>query len=90
MTVQIDKALLQDMIQANMAFNHAMASILQSLDTTDVWLSPADAQEATGVPAQTIRHLARSGRIQSRKKGQKLIEVLLSDVERYASKGEKI
>lgn len=89
MTVQIDKGLLQEMIQANMAFNQAMASILSSLDNSDVWLSPADAQQATGVPAQTVRHLARTGQVQSRKKSQKLIEVLLSDVERHANKGAK-
>ena len=89
MTAQIDNALLQEMIQATMAMNQAMATLLSSLKT-EVWLSPADAQEATGVPAQTIRHLARSGRIQVRRKSQKLYEVLLSDVERYASKGEKI
>jgi len=85
MIVQIDKGLLQEMIHANMAFNSAMASILSSLDD-DKWLSPADAQKATGVPAQTIRHLARSGRIQSRKKSQKLVEVLLSDVEQHKSR----
>jgi len=89
MTAQIDKALLQDMIQANMAFNQAMVSILSSLNT-DQWLSPADAENATGVSAQTIRHLARSGQVQSRKKSAKLIEVLLSDVEQHAQKGATI
>lgn len=88
MTVQIDKDLLQQMVEANMAINQAMTTFLSSLNT-DVWLSPADAQEATGVPAQTIRHLARSGQVQHRMKSQKLYEVLLSDVERYASKGGK-
>lgn len=83
MTVQIDKGLLQEMIQANMAFNQVMVSLLSSLDSAEKWLSPADAERTTGVPAQTIRHLARTNRIQSRKKSAKLIEVLLSDLEKH-------
>ena len=85
MIVQIDKDQLKEMIQANMAFNRAMTSILSSLDNAETWLTPADAEKATGVPAQTVRHLARNNKIQSRKKSQKLIEILLSDLKKYTS-----
>lgn len=89
MTVQIDKDQLKEMIQANMAFNQAMATILSSLDNAETWLSPADAEKATGVPAQTVRHLARNNKIQSRKKSKKLIEVLLSDLQHHMKGAER-
>lgn len=84
MTVSIDQDLVVQMIQTSIAYNDVMAKILSSLQD-DQWLSPSEASEITGVPVQRVRHLARSGQVHSRKKSQKLIEVLLSDVKKEAS-----
>jgi hypothetical protein len=84
MTIHIEQELVEQMIQANMALNTAMSKILESLQNGQ-WLTPAEAEKVTGIPSQKIRHLARSGQIESRKKSQKLIEVLLSDLKKEAS-----
>jgi len=84
MMVTIDQALVEQMIQTNIAFNNVMAQILSTLQE-EQWVSPSEASTETGIPVQRIRFLARSGKIKSRKKSQKLIEVLLSDVKKDAS-----
>ena len=84
MTINIEQELVEQMIKANMALNTAMSKILESLQNGQ-WLTPTEAEKVTGIPSQTIRYLARSGRIESRKKSQKLIEVLLSDLKKEAS-----
>jgi hypothetical protein len=83
-TITIEKELVEQMIQTSIAYNDVMSKLLASLQT-DQWLTPAEAEKVTGIPSQKIRHLARSGQIESRKKSQKLIEVLLSDLKKEAS-----
>ena len=84
MTVNISQELLSKLVQATALYNSVLEELLLEM-RAERWVSPADAQAETGIDAQTIRRLARSGRIKSQKKGQKLIVVPLSEVKQYAS-----
>lgn len=80
MTAQIDKSLLQDLLTANQAISNAITQILVSLDD-ERWVTPLQAEAELGIPSQTIRYLARSGKVSSRLIGKKRMEVKLSDLQ---------
>ena len=83
MTAQIDKSLLQDLLTANQAISNVITQILDSLDD-ERWVTPLQAEAELGIPSQTIRYLARSGKVSSRLIGKKRMEVLLSDLQAKA------
>lgn len=83
MTAQIDKSLLQDLLTANQAISNAITQILVSLDD-ERWVTPLQAEAELGIQSQTIRYLARSGKVSSRLIGKKRMEVRLSDLQARA------
>lgn len=83
MTAQIDKALLHDLPTANQALSSAITQILTSLDD-ERWVTPLQAQQELGIDAQTVRRLARSGRVASRRPSERRMEVRLSDLQQRA------
>ena len=83
MTAQIDKSLLQDLLTANQAISNVITQILDSLDD-ERWVTPLQAEAELGIPSQTIRYLARSGKVSSRLIGKKRMEILLSDLQAKA------
>lgn len=84
MTVNISAELLSKIAQATTLYAEVLQQLISEMNE-ERWVSPADAQNETGIDAQTIRRLARAGRIKSQKKGQKLIVVPISEVKQYAS-----
>ena len=48
------------------------------------WVTPLQAEAELGIPSQTIRYLARSGKVSSRLIGKKRMEILLSDLQAKA------
>lgn len=83
MTSQIDPALIEQLITASQSLNAAMTQILVSLKD-DRWVTPLQAEAELGIPSQTIRYLARSGKVSSRLIGKKRMEVKLSDLQERA------
>lgn len=83
MTSQIDPALIEQLITASQSLNAAMTQILVSLKD-DRWVTPLQAEAELGIPSQTIRYLARSGKVSSRLIGKKRMEILLSDLQAKA------
>lgn len=81
MTIQIDKDTIEKMVAANIAMNTVLTNILSSLNE-ERWVSPAQAEAETGISAQTVRWMARNGKIESRRigPGKRLMEVKLSDL----------
>lgn len=84
MTVNISAELLHKIAQATSLYTEVLQQLISEINE-ERWVSPADAEAETGIDAQTIRRLARAGRIKSQKKGQKLIVVPISEVKEYAS-----
>lgn len=80
MTTQIDKALLQELLTANQSLSNAIAQILTSLDD-ERWVTPLQAEAELGIPAQTVRYMARTGKVASRKLSERRVEVFLSDLQ---------
>ncbi len=80
MTTQIDPALIEQLITASQNLNAAMTQILSSL-TDERWVTPLQAQQELGIDAQTVRRLARSGRVASRRPSERRMEVKLSDLQ---------
>jgi hypothetical protein len=83
MTTQIDKALLQELLTANQSLSNAITQILTSLDD-ERWVTSAQAEAELGIPAQTVRYLARTGKVASRKLSDRRVEVLFSDLQERA------
>ncbi len=83
MTSQIDPALIEQLITASQSLNAAMTQILVSLKD-DRWVTPLQAEAELGIPSQTIRYMARNGKVSSRLIGKKRMEVKLSDLQERA------
>ncbi len=83
MTAQIDKAVIEQLVTASAALTNALTQILTSLND-DRWITPVEAEADLGISAQTVRHLARSGQIASRRRSERRIEVKLSDLQQRA------
>lgn len=83
MTTQIDKALIEQLITASQSLNAAMTQILVSLKD-ERWVTSAQAEAELGIPAQTVRYLARTGKVASRKLSDRRVEVLFSDLQERA------
>lgn len=83
MNISIDKDLLEQLVQTNIAYNSVMSRLLESIRDDDEWVGTGKARTLTGISTERIRYLARSGRIQSRKIGPKLIEVRLRDLKNF-------
>ncbi len=86
MTITIEKDLLQKMIQTNIQHNMIMTQILSSLDQQEEWVETNKAEVVTGIPANKIRYLFRSGQIEGRRRGQKIIEINLKDLQNHLKK----
>jgi hypothetical protein len=52
-------------------------------ESEDRWVDTRIAERETGIPAERIRYLARSGQIQNKKIGQRKLSVKLSDLESF-------
>ena len=83
MTAQIDPALIEQLSTAVISMNSALTQILSSLKE-ERWVTPLQAEAELGIPSQTIRYLARSGKVSSRLIGKKRMEVRLSDLQARA------
>ena len=49
-------------------------------------IETAKAEQLTGIPANKIRYLFRSGQVEGRRRGQKIIEVKLKDLQGFINK----
>lgn len=83
MTAQIDPAVIEQLVSASQSLISAMTQILSSLKE-ERWVTPLQAEAELGIPSQTIRYLARSGKVSSRLIGKKRMEVRLSDLQARA------
>jgi len=90
MIVQISKSLLRQMIQTNIQHNEIMTELLSSIDQAEQeqWVNTSTAAELTGLDPARIRYLFRSKQIEGRKRGAKIIEVRLGDLQKYMPKEE--
>lgn len=90
MIVQISKSLLRQMIQTNIQHNEIMTELLSSIDQAEQeqWVNTSTASELTGLDPARIRYLFRSKQIEGRKRGAKIIEVRLGDLQKYIPKKE--
>lgn len=90
MIVQISKSLLRQMIQTNIQHNEIMTELLSSIDQAEQeqWVNTSTASELTGLDPARIRYLFRSKQIEGRKRGAKIIEVRLGDLQKYMPKEE--
>lgn len=86
MKITIEKSLLQQMIQTNIQHNQIMTQILSSLDQQEEWVDTSKAEAITGIPSNRIRYLFRSGQVEGRKRGQKIIEINLIDLQSFSKK----
>ena len=83
MIVQIDKTYIKQLVTASAALNSALTQILTSLED-DRWVPPVQAEAELGINAQTVRHLARSGQVASRRLSERRIEVKILDLQQRA------
>lgn len=90
MIIQINKSLLELIIQTNIQHNKIMTELLTSLDQAEQeqWVNTSTAAELTGLDPARIRYLFRSKQIEGRKRGAKIIEVRLGDLQKYMPKEE--
>lgn len=83
MTAQIDRETLKQLSAALQLIGSVTEQILSSLND-ERWVTPLQAEAELGIPSQTIRYLARSGKVSSRLIGKKRMEILLSDLQAKA------
>ena len=83
MTAQIDRETLKQLSAALQLIGSVTEQILSSLND-ERWVTPLQAEAELGIPSQTIRYLARSGKVSSRLIGKKRMEVKISDLQARA------
>jgi hypothetical protein len=82
--MSLSRESLQALVESTKAQNTVLLSILSELsEDRDRWCDTGMAERETGIPSARIRYLARQGHIASRKRGVRLIEVRLSDLDSY-------
>jgi len=82
--MSLSRESLQALVESTKAQNTVLLSILSELsEDRDRWCDTGMAERETGIPSARIRYLARQGHIASRKRGIRLIEVRLSDLDSY-------
>ena len=82
--MSLSRESLQALVESTKAQNTVLLSILSELsEDRDRWCDTGMAERETGIPSARIRYLARQGHIASRKRGVRLIEVRLRDLDSY-------
>ena len=81
----IDDGLYEELLDLNAKQLQVMNKLIVNLKEQkhDRWCDTGMAERETGIPSARIRYLARQGHIASRKRGVRLIEVRLSDLDSY-------
>lgn len=80
----IDNQLLADLLESNSRQIQLMNRLIANLkDDGERWVSTVVASRETGIDTSRIRYLAREGRIEARKRGPRLYEVRLGDLDQY-------
>ena len=82
--MSLSRESLQALVESTKAQNTVLLSILSELsEDRERWCDTGMAERETGIPSARIRYLARQGHIASRKRGIRLIEVRLRDLDSY-------